>query len=254
MSLTKISARESTESDDRTLVVEFRRTRRAEAFEALFERYGKRLYCFAYKFHRRVDLAEDCVQETFRRAIQQIDHFGEKNREWNFWGWLVTIARDVCLSEWRRGQTRMKYAQATASVETTRTALTPEQQVMIAEARKMIRSLPYQWRACYLLFFVEGYTYKEVSRITGYEEKTVKTSIQTAKRHIDRAFRQSSGSNESIKPAPRTSSAVRRSHSAGGAHWKKIWTIFSGESEESVRVTMCFGTTVEAHWRLMLMA
>jgi RNA polymerase sigma-70 factor, ECF subfamily len=218
MSLTKISPSDSAKSDDRMLVAEFRQTHAAEAFEALFERYGKRLYCFAYSFHRRVDLAEDCVQETFRRAIQQIDRFGEKNCEWNFWAWLVTIARDVCLSEWRRGQTRMKYAQATASVEMTRAALTPEQQVMISEVRKMIRGLPYQWRACYLLFFVEGYTYKEVSRITGYKEKTVKTSIQTAKRHIDRAFRQPSGSKESIKQAPSTSSEVRRSQSEGVAH------------------------------------
>src|SRR5215475_2608336 len=133
MAATKICLSDSAESEDRILVAEFRRTRAAEAFETLFERYGKRLYCFAYSFHRRVDLAEDCVQETFRRAIQQIDRFGEKNCEWNFWAWLVTIARDVCLSEWRREQTRMKYAQATASVETTRAALTAEQQVMISE-------------------------------------------------------------------------------------------------------------------------
>src|SRR5258708_18706128 len=108
MSLTKMSPSDSPESDDRMLVAEFRQTHAAEAFEALFERYGKRLYCFAYSFHRRVDLAEDCVQETFRRVIQQIERFGERNGEWNFWAWLVTIARDVCLSEWRRGRNPKK--------------------------------------------------------------------------------------------------------------------------------------------------
>jgi RNA polymerase sigma-70 factor (ECF subfamily) len=219
MAVTNRSSTDSTESNDRVLVTEFKRTRAAEAFEALFERYGKRLYCFAYNFHHRVDLAEDCVQETFRRAIQQIDRFGEKNGDWNFWAWLVAIARDICLSEWRREQTRMKYAQETASVGMTRApAITPEQQVLISEIRKMIQALPYQCRACYLLFFIEGYTYKQVSMITGYKEKTVKTSIQTAKRRIDQAFRQSSGSKGSIGHPRGTSAGGRRSQSVGGRH------------------------------------
>ena len=94
--------------DDRILISRFKQTKAAQPFEILFERYGKRLYCVAYAIYRDTDLAEDCVQETFRRAIQQIDRFGEGEGEHNFWAWLVTIARDVCLSELRRRQTQMK--------------------------------------------------------------------------------------------------------------------------------------------------
>src|SRR6266700_4206535 len=99
--------------DDRALVAEFKRTRAAGPFEILFDRYGKRLYGVAWQLYRNADLAEECVQETFRCAIQQIHRFGEGDREHNFWAWLSTIARDLCISDLRRRRTRMKHAERT---------------------------------------------------------------------------------------------------------------------------------------------
>ena len=78
----------------------------------LFDRHGRRLYRVACRLYRSVDLAEDCVQETFRRAIQQIDGFDELDRDSSFWAWLVTIGKDVCLSEWRRKQSENRHPAA----------------------------------------------------------------------------------------------------------------------------------------------
>src|SRR6266699_1841628 len=175
-------------ADDRILVSRFKQTKAAEPFEILFDRYGKRLYCVAYNVYRNADLAEDCVQESFRRAIQQIDRFGEGEGEHNFWAWLVTIARDVCLSELRRRQTQTKYVKRAARGERTRTSISAEQRMMISELISLLRSLPDQNRICYLLLFVEGCTYREITIITGYTQEQVKTFIQTARRRIHRRF------------------------------------------------------------------
>ena len=189
MSASNVSLSDSGEVDDRALVAEFKRTRCPRSFEVLFDRHGRHLFRVACRLYRSVDLAEDCVQETFRRAIQQIEGFDEVDRESSFWAWLVTIAKDICLSEWRRKQTRIKYAEEAASARTSTVPITQYQQVMIAEIRSTIRTLTTECRICYLLFFVEGYTYKEVSQITGYTHEQVKTFIQTARRHLDRKFR-----------------------------------------------------------------
>src|SRR6266566_3084344 len=127
-------------ADDRTLVSRFKQTKAAQPFEILFDRYGKRLYSVAYKIYGNV--AEDCVQECFRRAIQQIDRFGEGEGEHNFWAWLVTIARDVCLSELRRRQTQTKYLNRAARVERTRTSISAEPRMMISEPISLLRSCP----------------------------------------------------------------------------------------------------------------
>src|SRR3954471_2094036 len=133
--------------DDRLLVAQFKRTGEAAAFEVLFERYGKRLYGVAWQICHNSDLAEDCVQETFRRAIQQIDRFGEGEREHNFWAWLATIAKDVCLSDLRRRRTRMKHAERTAMARTSRAPM-QDQQIMISEMLTLIRALPRRYREC----------------------------------------------------------------------------------------------------------
>src|SRR5258708_6084423 len=125
------SSQLAVDQDDRTLVSEFKRTGAPWPFEVLFDRYAKRVYSIAWKLYRNADQAEDCVQETFRRAIQQIHRFGEDDREHNFWAWLVTIARDVCLSELRRRQTRAKYAQRKAWIESPRAPITQDQLAMI---------------------------------------------------------------------------------------------------------------------------
>src|SRR5262245_29463497 len=174
--------------DDRILVSRFKQTRAAQAFEILFDRYGKRLYCVACDIYRNTDLAEDCVQEAFRRAIQHIDRFGEGEGDHNFWAWLVTIARDVCLSELRRRQTQMKYLERSALADGRRTPISPEQKMMVSELVSFLRSLPEQYRTCYLLFFVEGCTYREIKNITGYTQEQVKTYIQTTRRRIHRRF------------------------------------------------------------------
>jgi RNA polymerase sigma-70 factor, ECF subfamily len=175
--------------DDRTLVSDFKRTGSPRSFEVLFDRYAKRLHAIACRLYRNADLAEECVQETFRRAIQQIHRFGEDDRDHDFWAWLVTIAKDVYLSELRHKNARAKYVQSKASMEVLKTPITQDQQAMISELLYFIRALPREYRVCYLLLFVNGCTYEEITKITGYTYGQVRTFIQSARRHVDRKFK-----------------------------------------------------------------
>jgi RNA polymerase sigma-70 factor, ECF subfamily len=183
---------------DETLISDFKRTGSPRPFEILFGRYAKRLHSVAWHLYRNPDSAEECVQETFRRAIQQIHRFGEAGRDHNFWAWLVTIARDVYLSELRHEKTRAKYLESKASMEVLRTPITQDQQAMISELLRLIRAMPRPYRICYLLLFVDGCTYEEIARITGYNHGQVRTFIQSARRHVNRKFRNSGVSEQAF--------------------------------------------------------
>ena len=64
-------------------------------------------------------------------------------------------------------------------------ALSPEQQSMISELRAELYKLAPENRSCFLLH-LDGYSYHEIGKLTGYTKARVRTSIQTAKRHIKR--------------------------------------------------------------------
>lgn len=193
-----ISIMDACKADDWTLVETFKRTRAAQPFEVLFERYRERLYRVVYKLYRNVESAEDCVQESFRRAIQEIDQFGESNGEHNFWAWLVTIAKSVCMSDLRRKYLLAKHAAAWTLVGVSKAPISQDQRVMISELLRLIRSLPLQYRTCYLLLLAEGCTYQEIVSITGYTLGDVKAFVQTAKRHVQRQFSPASDSRKRV--------------------------------------------------------
>ncbi len=181
--------REATKLDDQILVREFKRSRNGECFAVLFDRYGKRLYALGYRIHQDRARAEDCVQETFRRAIEEIDCFDERSAGSNFWGWLVTIAEHVCLDELRRMRVREDHAKASSAGPWEHGGPVQDQQAMLSELRDELTRLCPEYRLCYLLFHVNGYSYKEIMNLTGFSYQQVKTCIQTARRHIERRFR-----------------------------------------------------------------
>jgi RNA polymerase sigma-70 factor (ECF subfamily) len=176
---------EVAELDDRDLVQAFKSSGDGASFGVLFNRYSKRLYTLAHRIHRDHARAEDCVQETFLKAIEEIDRFDERSRKSSFSAWVFTIATHVCLDEIRRTRRRLALALEAGGEQPIPRALSPEQQSMISELRAELYKLAPENRSCFLLH-LDGYSYHEIGKLTGYTKARVRTSIQTAKRHIKR--------------------------------------------------------------------
>src|ERR1035437_1109770 len=69
-----------------------------ESFAELFARYRKKVFCACRGFFPDSQGAEDATQETFLRAYRNIRGF----HQGDFSGWLMRIAKNVCIDEWRR--------------------------------------------------------------------------------------------------------------------------------------------------------
>lgn len=180
---------QSQEGGDLRLVREFKGSRDRECFAAFFDRYARPLYAVALGMLHDVAGAEDCVQETFRRAIERVQRFDENKEDSDLLKWLFMIAKHVCMDEIRRTRTRDRHGAEAWTALQRRVELSPEEQAMLSELRDELSRLAPEYRHCYLLFHVHGYKYKEIMKITGYPYDRVKTDIQTAKRHIERRFR-----------------------------------------------------------------
>jgi RNA polymerase sigma-70 factor (ECF subfamily) len=70
-----------------------------EAFKAITRLYQKKVYLLAYSFFRNHEDAMDIVQETFLRFYEKAAMF-EKGK--NFQNWLLQIAKNLCIDQYRK--------------------------------------------------------------------------------------------------------------------------------------------------------
>jgi RNA polymerase sigma-70 factor, ECF subfamily len=82
-----------------TASVQAARRGRAEAWDALFQRYQLPLFAYVHEMVRAREAGLDIVQETFVNAVR---HIGSLRDDGKFGAWLFGIARQKCIHHWRR--------------------------------------------------------------------------------------------------------------------------------------------------------
>ena len=183
---------------DEALMIRFQQGDRA-AFAALVKKHKSPLYNFALRQLRAKTTAEDVVQETFVRVVQNAADFKHEAR---FTTWLYTIARNLCIDQLRKGALRKhpsldarqsqdeggptlgeQTADSRANVE--RDATAGELRQRIASA---VETLPDDQREVFLMREVANLPFKEIADITGVPENTVKSRMRYALERLQAAL------------------------------------------------------------------
>ncbi len=184
---------------DEALMIRFQQGDRA-AFAVLVKKHKSPLFNFALRQIRLRSTAEDVVQETFVRVVQNAADFKHEAR---FTTWLYTIARNLCIDHLRKGALRKhpsldskagsqddagptlgeQTADVRANVE--RDATAGELRVRIASA---VETLPDDQREVFLMREVANLPFKEIADITGVPENTVKSRMRYALERLQAAL------------------------------------------------------------------
>jgi RNA polymerase sigma-70 factor (ECF subfamily) len=166
---------------DEEAVRRFQETGDREYFAGLFLRYRKKVFLACRGFFPDRESAEDITQETFLRALRNVADF----REGDFSGWLMRIARNVCIDEWRKSHSRprpedieMANVPDPAGLESTL-----EKRRLAAIVWQEIRFLSPAQGKC-LELNIKGYSYEETALRTGLTTKDVKSHIQNGRRML----------------------------------------------------------------------
>ena len=135
------------------------------------------LRAFAISLSRNVDRADDLVQETLLRAIDNIDSFQPGT---NMSAWLFTILRNLFRSEYRKRRREVEdpegaYADTLTSV--------PEQQgrIEFEEFRVALAKLAPDQREAIILVGASGFSYEEAAAICDCAVGTIKSRINRAR-------------------------------------------------------------------------
>ena len=182
---------ETAHLSDETLMMAVREGR-TDYFDVLLRRYETRVITFAYRMVGNYETARDILQQAFLKILEQAGHYEPRAR---FSTFLYQVTRNLCINELKRSSRRRGvsldqelYSDA-GQITFLREVLPdpglpPEEVITLEESKRAVRraiaALPPIYREVVVLRIFEELPYREISRITGAGENTVKSRMRYA--------------------------------------------------------------------------
>jgi RNA polymerase sigma factor (sigma-70 family) len=154
----------------------------------LYKRYTRFVFLVSMKYLKNEERSQDAVMQIFEKLF---DDFQRHDIE-KFKPWLHTVTRNHCLILLRKDQSLLQKAkkfqnESEVFMESDSdlhldNANDPEKQLECM--KEAIESLNDEQKVCVEMFYLQEKSYKEISDLTGYSEKNVKSFIQNGKRNL----------------------------------------------------------------------
>jgi RNA polymerase sigma-70 factor (ECF subfamily) len=174
------------------------------AFEELHRRYVASIYRLVRRKLGDALLAEDIAQETFMKALRQMDRVDDN---FNFGGWVHTVARNLCFDELRRRQRDLRAdsgddddTDLLAGLPSTAKSFDP---VLVQESNEVRRQvwavaqrLPEKYRLVLTLRELQDLSYRQIARSLKMSESAVETLLYRARLRFKEEFISAEGEGE----------------------------------------------------------
>ena len=140
------------------------------------------------KYLKNENDSEDAVMDIFEKLLTDL----QKHEVSNFKSWLYSVSKNHCLMKLRKDKT-IKYSNNDLIKTEGRIVEMPEpmhlnskmeKELQLENLEKALQHLSKEQRTCLELFYLQQKCYKEVSSITTFSLKEVKSFIQNGKRNL----------------------------------------------------------------------
>lgn len=168
-----------------------------ESFEALVQRYQRRLYLYALQILHSHEDAEEAVQDAFMRAYRALGKDGASPFDGTRLGaWLFKITLNVARNRLRRKKHPQISFDALNATDSWHSALEDrsspdvilDRNTTFTLVERSIRELPTHMLETAHLWFIEGLTHGEIAQHCSKPEGTVKSHVFRAKRKLRKAL------------------------------------------------------------------
>jgi len=162
----------------------------SEFYEANFQK----LTYMLNKYVRNEAIAENLANDTFIRALDQIDKFDRTKSE--FFTWLFTVGKNIA-----RAHLKKESRLSTVSMDKdfdgftlceilTAEKSTVNEDVIVQQkydyVKECIHSLPEKYKSVIVMRELENMTYQEIEDYTGLAEGTVKSQIRKGRQMLNK--------------------------------------------------------------------
>ena len=149
------------------------------AFKILYDKYASRLHAYCLRILGNREQAEDIFQETFVRFYQNAK--AEKLRDGSIAGFLIVIARNLCLNHKRDKKSSVEFSEF-------HSLLIDDNNESKEEAHKLITMaldlLSFEFKEPLVLRLYDGLSYEEISGIIGISNENARKRVFRAKQKI----------------------------------------------------------------------
>ncbi|WP_299247373.1 sigma-70 family RNA polymerase sigma factor [uncultured Aquimarina sp.] len=146
-------------------------------FSNLFDKHYSRLYNYAFKVLKEIDLSEELVQETFIKLWENFENIKESER--SIESFLITTLKNKIIDDYRKKQTRKKHTDLYA-LNTSIEIQIDKQWELVQRIEDIYASLEQKTTDIFKLSRDKGLTYKEISKKKDISTKTVELHISKA--------------------------------------------------------------------------
>ncbi len=159
------------------------------AFEALYDRYERRVFNYAQTFLRQPSIAEEVVIDTMMAVWHGAKGFNRSSRVST---WVLGIARHKALDAVRRSSRSGSEVALESAAELADDASGPadaaEQTIRSQMMRRAISELSVDHQEILRLAFFEELPYEEIAQLLSIPDNTVKTRVFYAKQQLRRVL------------------------------------------------------------------
>lgn len=167
------------------------------AFNVLVEHYQTRLYNLCYRMLGDPDAAADVTQDAFLSAFRNIRRY----RGGSFAAWMMRIATNGCYDQLRARQRRPTSSinallddEDHAPRQFEDTGESPDERSLrnelAGEIQRGLDELDADQRLAIVLSDIQGFSYDEISAVTGWPLGTVKSRLSRGRAQLRNVLRQ----------------------------------------------------------------
>lgn len=153
----------------------------AGPFEQIMTLHERQVYLTALRLLGRREDAQDAAQEVFLRLHRHLDRIDHARLS----SWLYRVTVNVCRD---LARDRLRHAGPPPAESCAAEGPDPQGAAGLAERRRLVAEalvkLPERERAALVLRDIEGLSTREVARILGSAEVTVRSQISSARRKM----------------------------------------------------------------------
>jgi len=151
------------------------------AFEALYNKYKIPLYRTALAITKDPQMAEEILQDCFLRVYRYLDRV---NGNYPLAPWLHRITVNLCYNRLERKRLWSVPLEEVVSFLRVDARLLPENRLERQELRRLVREhiarLGPKYRAVLVLYYLQGFSQKEIANILDCPVGTVKSRLHYA--------------------------------------------------------------------------
>ena len=159
-----------------------------ELIGTLYDKYIHLVYGVCLNYLKNREDSKDTVMQIFEKILEDL----KTTKVENFQSWLYVVSKNYCLMQLRKKKVQVDIDSVEENsgeifMENPESVHLNNEDIIEKNAknlRKCIDQLSEQQKSCVELFYLEEKCYKEISEITTYDLKKVKSFIQNGKRNL----------------------------------------------------------------------